>query len=143
MNRFLLLLVLLSSTHLFAAGDDEFKSLYRCFDIHLVKIEIERDRVRWPGSSFTNVCSISLTIDSTSLTYFYYSRGWRYPELCNQFAKDWNDLKKKNKEVCIAARLDPPDRREDKGKEFLQKSGPYEVIKSGNWCHSYFDGYCD
>ena len=143
MNRFILILFALSSTYLFAASNDEFKSLYKCFDIHLVKIEIERDRVRWPGNSFTNVCSIGLTIDSTTPTYFYYSRGWRSPELCNQFVKDWSDLKKKNKEVCIAARLDPIEKKEDMGKEFFQRSAPYEVIKSGNWCHSYFDGYCD
>lgn len=143
MKILLVILVLFSSTHLLAENDIEFKDLYKCFDIHLVKIEIERDRVRWPGSSFTNVCSLGLTIDSTTPTYFYYSRGWRSPELCDQFVKDWNNLKKKNKKVCIAARLDPPDKKEDKGKEFFQRSAPYEVIKSENWCHSYFDGYCD
>jgi hypothetical protein len=55
----------------------------------------------------------------------------------------WEKLKKENKEVCIAARLDPHTKEKSNGKEFFQSSAPYEVIKSGSWCHSYFEGYCN
>lgn len=127
----------------FAASDDEVKDMYLCFKIQLIKAEVHYDRVRWPDNDFTDVCSISLTIDATNPSYFYYSRKWRAPDLCKKFTKDWNDLKKENKKVCIAARLDSPEKVLRSGKEYFEKSAPYEVIKSGQWCHSYFDGYCD
>ena len=144
MNKIALtLFIFMISFYAFAASDDEFKDMYICFRIHLIKLKVNYDRVRWPDSDFTNVCSLNLTIDSTNPSYFYYSRKWRDPDLCHKFIKDWNELKKENKRVCIAARLESFSKKTFKDKEFFERSAPYEVIKSGSWCHSYFDGYCD
>ncbi len=117
--------------------------MYLCFPIGQIEVNAEYDRVRWPNSDLNNVCSLGFHIRKTNPAYFYYSRSWRDPSYCKSFMHKWAELKKENKEICIAARLDPPNKKKYKGKEFFQRSAPYEVIKSGNWCHSYFDGYCD
>jgi hypothetical protein len=142
LKRFLFSLLLILSTSIFAKND-KFQNLYTCFDVNKVKVEIEWDKVQWPGTRFVDVCSIGLTIDRETLSYFYFSRGWRYPKLCTQFMSDWSYIRKNNKKVCIAARLDPPRKKIKNGKHFLERTAPYEVIKSGSWCHSYFDGYCE
>lgn len=138
----LVILSILNPIVSIAKNDDEFKNSYLCFDKDLVKVDIERDRVQWPSSDFTNVCSIGITINMNGVRYFYYSRGWRYPQLCKQFVENWNRYIKTNKKICIAARLDPLIKIE-KGKKTVEQSAPYEIIRIGNWCHSYFDGYCE
>lgn len=146
MKNIIIILTLFLSFNLLAANDDEFKDMYLCFNISEVKLNIEYDRVRWPDSQFNDVCSINIMIaqNQTNPAYFYYSRNWRYPALCKKFLKDWSKLKKdKNRKVCIAARLGTADKEMKNGKEFLERSAPYEVIKSGKWCHGYFTGYCD
>lgn len=135
--------ILMISFGAFAASDDEFKDMYLCFKIQLINVKAHYERVRWPDSAFINVCSLNLTIDATNPSYFYYSRKWRDPDLCKRFIKDWNELKKENRKVCIAARLGLPEKVQQNGKELFERSAPYEVIKSGPWCHSYFDGHCD
>jgi hypothetical protein len=135
--------ILMISFGAFAASDNDFKDMYLCFRAPLVKVKAHYDSVRWPDSDFANVCSLSLTIDATNPSYFYYSRKWRDPDLCKKFVKNWNNLKNENKKVCIAARLGSPEKVQRNGNELLERSAPYEVIKIGNWCHSYFDGYCD
>lgn len=142
-NIILMILLCTSSIRALAGNDDEFKESYICFKTNLIKVNIHYERAPWPDSSLTDVCSIGLSIIVTKPSYHYYSRGWRYPDLCRKFVQDWNELKKENKKVCIAARLDLPKKVQRNGKTFLERSAPYEVIKSGSWCHSYFDGYCN
>lgn len=140
----LAILLCITPIHVLAGNDDEFKGSYICFKVSLIKANANYERVRWPSSSLTDVCSINLSVNSTKPSYYYYSRGWRDPDLCRKFMKEWNEITKENRKVCIAARLDSPEKVQQKNrKEFLERSAPYEVIKSGSWCHSYFDGYCN
>lgn len=143
LNSALMILLCITSIHALAGNDDEFKGSYICFKTSLIKVNVHYERTPWPDSSLTDVCSLSLTINATKPSYYYYSRGWRYPDLCRKFMSDWDGLKKENKKVCIAARLDLSEKVQKSGKTFLERSAPYEIIKSGSWCHSYFDGYCN
>ncbi len=144
MKTTIIILTLFFSLKTFSANDDEFKGMYSCFNIHQIKLNINYERVHWPNSQLNDVCDVSFNIDSTTPTYFYYTRGWHDPSFCKKILEDWNKLKEDtNRKVCIAARLDPAEKRKIGEKEFLERSAPYEVIKSGKWCHSYFGGYCN
>jgi hypothetical protein len=146
MNGLFKILTFILSFNLFAANDDEFKKMYLCFDITEMELNIDYDRVRWPDSQLTDVCSININVPAKNSepAYFYYSRSWIDPDFCKKFSLNWNELnKEKDRKVCIAARLDSADKIKRNGKEILERSASYEVIKSGNWCHSYFSGYCD
>lgn len=135
-----LIFTLLIPFNVFAEDFDanEYKGQYICFRSSIVEAKANYERVRWPGSQLTNVCSISFSIYSISPAHFYYTRGWRDPEYCKMFMKEWNDLRKKNKKVCIAADQNPPEKVKYKGKDILEQSAPWEIIRSGKWCRSYF-----
>lgn len=126
-----------------ASKDNEFRGSYICFNINLIKVKVNYERVRWPGSDFNNVCSLSFSINSTKPAYFYYSRGLRDPDYCKEIINEWEKYKNENRKVCIAARLDPPEIERYMGVKILERSAPYEIIRIGKWCHSYFEGYCE
>lgn len=142
MIKILLVILFLMSFSAFAEveADDleEYNGQYICFRSHLIKVRAEYDRVRWPDSAFTNVCSLSLQVVATNPSYFYITRKWRDPIYCKKFLRDWTELRKKNKKVCIAADLWPVKKVKYKGKVILERSGYWEIIRSGKWCRSYF-----
>ena len=130
MKTMLLLFTLFISSSLIAGeNDNEFKikdEMFVCFNIKEIEINLEYDRIQWsPNESFTYVCSFSLHVSSNK-----------------KFMKEWKELKKESKKVCIAAYLSYPEKAKYKGKEVLEQSGFWEEIKSNNWCHTYFGGNC-
>lgn len=140
------LLLLIFSFSLWAIPDDEFKtpkSIYTCYRIDLVKAEAAYDRVIWPNSDYNNVCSLSFKIRSINPAHFYYTRSWRDPIFCKKFIKDWNKFSYRKLKVCIAGYLHGPDKIKYEDREVLEESGPWEVIRIGKWCKSYFEGNCD
>ncbi len=123
-------------------NSDKFKDAYTCFDIRQVKADVEYDRVQWNSKKFINVCELGFRITSTTPNYLYLTRNWRTPGYCREFIREWKKLEKENKTVCIAAYLSYPEKKKYQDKEILEQSGFWEVIKSENWCHTYFSGNC-
>jgi hypothetical protein len=147
MKTILLLFTLFISSSLTAGeNDNEFKiknEMFVCFNIKEIKINLEYDRIQWsPNESFTYVCSFSLHVSSNNVYFQYLTRRWRSPAYCKKFMKEWKELKKENKKVCIAAYISYPEKAKYKGKEVWEQSGFWEEIKSNNWCHTYFGGNC-
>lgn len=139
MKKILSIIILFISFSIFAQNEvDEFKGQYICFKSHLIKVKANYERVRWPGTQFTNVCSLSFNIDSVNPAHFYYSRGWHDPLYCKKFLNEWNVLRKKHKKFCIAAEQHGLRKAKYKGKDILRESGYWEIIRSGKWCRSYF-----
>ncbi len=124
-------------------NDEIKKEMYACFRMKEIKVNVDYDRIQWsPSESFTDVCLFGLRVFSGNEQYTYLTRRWRSPAYCKKFMKEWGKLKKENKTVCIAAYLSAPEKVKYQGKEVLEKSGFWEVIKSENWCHTYFMGNC-
>ncbi len=135
-----ILLILFVSLNVFADKDaDEYKGQYTCFKANLIQVSADYERVRWPGSKYNNVCSLSLNIYSIKPAHFYFTRSWRDPSYCKKFTKDWAGLRKQNKKVCIAADQVSLHKIKRNGIEILEQSGYLEIIRSRKWCHSYFD----
>lgn len=123
-------------------ADDIPEKTFKCFNHRLVEIDLEYDKLVEDNNSFVNVCDIGLTVTSINLRYRYLTRNWRSPAYCNKFKKDWDALKKENRRICIASYLTLPEKKIINGKEILESNGFWEVIKSENWCHTYFTGNC-
>jgi|GEM_PF-2368735 hypothetical protein len=121
---------------------DKFKNMYTCFDIKQVEASVEYDNVQWINEDKIDVCELGFRISSSPYSYSYLTRNWRSPLYCNKFMKEWKKLKKGNEKICIAAYLSSTGKRKYKGKEILEQSGFWEVIKTENWCHTYFVGNC-
>jgi hypothetical protein len=124
------------------ANNNKFKDAYNCFEIRQVKVDVEYDRVQRNSKKFNDVCELGLRITSTSPNYSYITRNWRTPAYCKKFMSEWEKLKKENRTICIAAYLSYPEKKKYQDKEILEQSGFWEVIKSENWCHTYFSGNC-
>lgn len=140
---FLLIILLISSNALGTVKkSDKFKNMYTCFNIKQVEASVEYDKVQWISEDYINVCELGLRITSLPHSYSYLTRNWRSPGYCKKFMKEWEKLKKESKKICIAAYLSYPEKRKYKGREILEQSGFWEVIKSENWCHTYFVGNC-
>lgn len=114
---------------------------YACYPMKLVKAETTYERVDWPTSKENDLCSIEFNVNSVNPRRFYYTRSWKYPSYCRQFMKDWNRFAREKKTVCISARLS--DQKTADGKKIIEQYGPWEVIRIGKWCRSYFGGGCD
>lgn len=143
MKIILLLVSLFTSLITLAnANSDSLKDAYSCFDIKQVKADVDYDRVQWNSKKFINVCELGFRITSITPHYLYLTRNWRSPAYCKKFIREWEKLKKENRTVCIAAYLSYPEKKKYQGKEILEQSGFWEVIKSENWCHTYFVGNC-
>ncbi len=144
MKIFIIILVLSKSLTLHAEiSEDELKKLTKCYDLKNVTIDVEYDKIQWsPNDEFVNVCSFSLEIFTKNSLYVYLTRRWRSPNYCKRFLNEWNEIKKKNKEICVAGHISHPEKTKFKNKEVLKEIGYWEVIKSENWCHTYFMGNC-
>ncbi len=145
MNCLFYILLIIPLT-LFASTEDDNKlpkELNTCFKAKLVKLEIEYTTSDiWSSPKEDPVCSLSFTVDSISPVRYYMQRSFKSPDYCKKFKKNWDKYIKKYKRVCIAAYLNEPYGTKHNGKTALVKSGYWETIKIGNWCHSYFVGYC-
>lgn len=146
MMTILISMILFFSLNSLAGGkkNEEFtKEMYTCFNIREIEVNVEYDRIQWsPNEKFTDVCIFGLHISSNDLHYHYSTRRWRSPAYCKKFIKEWKELKKGKRKVCISSYLSSPEKTKYKGKEVLEQSGFWEEIKSGNWCHTYFVGNC-
>lgn len=142
MREFIFLLIFLNSNISYSKKIDEFKDRYTCFNVKLIKLNFSYDRIRWDSEDLTDVCDLSLEINSTIPRYFYLTRRWRSPAYCKNFKKEWQKLKIQDRKVCIAASFFSPDLVIPSGKMIKEQTGYWEVLKSENWCHSYFVGNC-
>ncbi len=133
------MLTLLSFTHL--SADKDIEQLYSCFAAKDIKVTAGYDKIQWGlNDPFMKVCLLSFEVTSEGIHREYTTRRWRSPAYCKKFTSDWKDIKRKNQKVCIAGYLSNPEKQKDK--KNLEQIGYWEVIKSEEWCHTYFMGNC-
>ncbi len=134
---------MLISFNLFSTTPDEIEKLYKCFSIKDINLSLEYEQVQWsPNDRPQKMCIFSFDVTSNATHNIYLARRWRSLDYCKKLSNEWNNQKKQDRKVCIAGYISHPEKKNVKGKEILESIGYWEVIKSEEWCHTYFVGNC-
>lgn len=137
------ILTLLISFNLFSTTSDEIENLYECISIRDIQISLEYEQVQWsPNDKPQRMCIFSFNVTSNGVHNIYLTRRWRSPDYCKKLISEWSHLKKRDRKVCIAGYLSYPEKKKVGGKEIAEAIGYWEVVKSEDWCHTYFVGNC-
>jgi hypothetical protein len=136
------LLIFVLSCNIYSTEIDEIDKLYACYPIKNIEIIIDYEKAQFSSQEpYIEVCAFTLYVNFNKIQRIYSTRKWRSTSYCKIFMNEWRNLKKdENREVCIAGYLSLTEKQNDK--DMYEETGYWEVIKTDDWCHSYFIGNC-